>query len=184
MNEKLVNMIKTEYDLELLITEDQIQKRVEEIAHGLSERFTDEVPIFIGVLNGSFIFMADLMRAMNVDCEMDFIKLSSYSGQSSTGTVKLLKDISCDITNRHVIVVEDIIDSGLTIQFLKDRLAGAAPKSVTITSLLMKPDVTKISFPIDFIGFEIPPDFVVGYGLDYDQKLRHLPAIYRVKGME
>ncbi len=177
-------MIKTDYDLKLLISRDRIEERVQDIATALSSRFKDEIPILIGILNGSFIFLSDLIRAMQIDCEMDFIKLSSYTGQSSTGTVKLLKDISADITDRHVIIIEDIIDSGLTIQFLKDRLTGAAPKSVTIVTLLIKPDVTRIDFPIDYVGFEIPPEFVVGYGLDYNQKLRHLPAIYQIKGVE
>ncbi len=170
------------YTLTEIISADVIRKRIREIAQQLSDRFKDEVPIFIGVLNGSFIVLADLMRAMTIDCEMDFIKLSSYAGTESTGTVRLLKDISADITNRHVIIVEDIIDSGLTIQFLKERLEGASPKSLTIVTLLLKPDVAKIKFAIDYVGFEIPPDFVVGYGLDYQQKMRHLPAIYRLEG--
>ncbi|MBC8401236.1 MAG: hypoxanthine phosphoribosyltransferase [Candidatus Marinimicrobia bacterium] len=177
-------MIKTDYDLKMIISTEQIEQRVQELADDISNRFKEEVPILIGILNGSFIFLSDLMRAMSIDCEMDFIKLASYAGQSSTGTVKLLKDISATITNRHVIVVEDIIDSGLTIQFLTDRLRGASPKSLTIVTLLMKPDITRIDFPIDYVGFEIPPEFVVGYGLDYDQKLRHLPAIYQLKGID
>ncbi len=175
-------MINTNYDLEIVLTADEINRRVQEIAVELSEKFKSEVPILVGILNGSFIFLSDLMRAMTIDCEMDFIKLASYVGHSSSGTVKLMKDISADVTDRHVIIVEDIIDSGLTIQFLRDRLLGAAPKSVTIVTLLMKPDIAKVDFPIDHIGFRIPPDFVVGYGLDYNQKMRHLPAIYRVKG--
>ena len=112
---------------------------------------------------------------------MDFIKLSSYKDKGSTGTVRLLKDISADITDKHVVIIEDIIESGLTIEFLKERLHGASPRSITITTLLFKPDVAKLSFPLDLIGFEIPPHFVVGYGLDYNQKLRHLPAIYRLE---
>ena len=95
----------------------------------------------------------------------------------------MLKDISADITGRHVVVVEDIVDSGLTLRFLKERLAGAMPRSIIFVSLLFKPDIAKLDFPIDIVGFEIPPDFVVGYGLDYDQKFRHLPAIYRFEGL-
>jgi hypoxanthine phosphoribosyltransferase len=170
------------YRLTELLSAETIQARVLEIAAELSTRFRDEVPILIGVLNGSFILLADLMRAMTIDCEMDFIKLSSYAGSESSGTVRLLKDISADITNRHVIIVEDIIDSGLTIRFLKERLEGARPRSLTIVTLLLKPDVADIDFPIDIVGFEIPPDFVVGYGLDYEQKMRHLPGIYRLEG--
>ena len=169
------------YELSPVISDEDIQKRVNEIAINLSKKFKDEVPILIGILNGSFIFMADMIRALDIDCEMDFIKLASYKGSHSTGTVRLLKDISAEITGRHVVIVEDIIDSGLTIKFIKDRLQDAAPASLMIVTLLLKPDVANLDFPIDIVGFEIAPDFVVGYGLDYDQKMRHLPAIYRIE---
>ena len=169
------------YELSPVISDEDIQKRVNEIAINLSKKFKDKVPILIGILNGSFIFMADLIRALDIDCEMDFIKLASYKGSHSTGTVRLLKDISAEITGRHVVIVEDIIDSGLTIKFIKDRLQDAAPASLMIVTLLLKPDVANLDFPIDIVGFEIAPDFVVGYGLDYDQKMRHLPAIYRIE---
>ena len=163
-----------------IIDEVSIQKRVKEIAIKLESKFKDKKPIFIGVLNGSFIFISDLVRNLNINCEIDFIKVSSYKGQDTTGTVKLLKDISADITNRDVVIIEDIIDSGLTIEFLVKRLKGASPKSISIVTLLLKPDIAKLSLPIDIIGFENAPDFVVGYGLDYDQDLRHLPEIYRL----
>lgn len=169
-------------ELTEIISVEKINVRVKELASELSKRFQDEIPIFIGVLNGSFIFMADLMRHLSIDCEMDFIKLTSYSGRESIGTVKLLKDISANITGRHIVIVEDIIDSGLTIKFLKERLQGAGPASVMVVTLLMKPDIANVDFKIDLVGFEIPPEFVVGYGLDFDQKLRHLPAIYRLEG--
>ena len=170
-----------DYELSPVISDEDIQKRVNEIAMDLSNKFKDEVPILIGILNGSFIFMADLIRALDIDCEMDIIKLASYKGSHSTGTVRLLKDISAEITGRHVVIVEDIIDSGLTIKFIKDRMQDAAPASLMIVTLLLKPDVANLDFPIDIVGFEIAPDFVVGYGLDYDQKMRHLPAIYRIE---
>lgn len=169
------------YQLSQVISDIEIQKKITEIAFNLSKKFRDEVPILIGILNGSFIFMADLIRALDIDCEMDFIKLASYKGSKSTGTVRLRKDISADITGRHVVIVEDIIDSGLTINFIKERMLEAAPASLTIVTLLLKPDVVNLDFPIDIVGFEIAPDFVVGYGLDYDQKMRHLPAIYRIE---
>ena len=169
------------YELSLVISDKDIQNRINEIGRELSVKFKDEIPIFIGILNGSFIFMADLIRALDIDCEMDFIKLASYKGSQSTGTVRLLKDISAEITNRHIVIVEDIIDSGLTIKFIKDRMQDASPASLTIVTLLLKPDVANLEFPIDVIGFEIAPEFVVGYGLDYDQKMRHLPAIYRIE---
>ena len=170
-----------DYELSPVISDEDIQKRVNEIAMDLSQKFKDEVPILIGILNGSFIFMADLIRALDIDCEMDFIKLASYKGSHSTGTVRLLKDISAEITGRHVVIVEDIIDSGLTIKFIKDRMQDAAPASLMIVTLLLKPDVANLDFPIDIVGFEIAPDFVVGYGFDYDQNMRHLPAIYRIE---
>jgi len=174
-------MDKFGYKLTTLIPDQEIQSRINQIAQDISEKFKNEIPIFIGVLNGSFIFMSDLMRKMIIDCEMDFIKLSSYAGKESIGTVTLLKDISANITDRHVIIVEDIIDSGLTIKFLRDRLLGANPKSVTIVTLLLKPDMANLDFKVDYVGFEIPPEFVVGYGLDYNQRLRHLPEIYRLE---
>lgn len=174
-------MEKYGYKLTTLISNDEIQDRIMEIAEDISKRFQDEIPILIGVLNGSFIFISDLMRKLDIDCEMDFIKMSSYAGKESVGTVTLLKDISANITDRHVIVVEDIIDSGLTIKFLRDRLEGAKPKSVTIVTLLLKPDIANLDFNVDYVGFEIPPEFVVGYGLDYNQKLRHLPEIYKLE---
>jgi len=143
------------YELSPVISDEDIQKRVNEIAINLSKKFKDEVPILIGILNGSFIFMADLIRALDIDCEMDFIKLASYKGSHSTGTVRLLKDISAEITGRHVVIVEDIIDSGLTIKFIKDRMQDAAPASLMIVTLLLKPDVANLDFPIDIVGFEI-----------------------------
>ena len=164
----------------LLFSKDDIKKRVSEIGQAVSNEFKGKDPIFIGVLNGSFMFMADLLRSLNIDCEMDFIKIRSYVGKSTSGTIQLIKDISADVTNRNVILVEDIIDSGHTIHFLRDRLTGASPKSISIITFLFKPDIAKLDFSVDFIGFEIPPDFVVGYGLDYNQKLRHLDAIYRL----
>jgi len=174
-------MEKYGYNLTTLISNDEIQNRTKEIADDISKQFKDEIPILIGILNGSFIFISDLMRKLDIDCEMDFIKMSSYAGKESVGTVTLLKDISANITDRHVIIVEDIIDSGLTIKFLRDRLGGANPKSITIVTLLLKPDIAKLDFEVDYVGFEIPPEFVVGYGLDYNQKLRHLPEIYRLE---
>jgi len=174
-------MNKYGYEMSVLISEEKIQSRINELATDISNRFKNEIPILIGVLNGSFIFISDLMRKLTIDCEMDFIKLSSYAGKESVGTVTLLKDISANITDRHVIIVEDIIDSGLTIKFLRDRLQGAKPKSVTIVTLLLKPEIANLDFEVDYVGFEIPPEFVVGYGLDYNQKLRHLPEIYRIE---
>lgn len=176
-------MIAEKLQLKLRISEEEIQARIEEIAAELSEKFKGEIPIFIGILNGSFIFAADLLRKLDIECEIDFIKLASYSGTQSTGTVRLVKDISADITGRHVVIVEDIIDSGLTIKFIRERMREASPASVSIVTLLMKPDIAEVAFPIDWVGFDIAPEFVVGYGLDYEQKFRNLKGIYRLEGL-
>jgi hypoxanthine phosphoribosyltransferase len=175
-------MVDDREKLTQIISEKAIMERVHQIADDISNQYKSEVPILIGILNGSFIFASDLIRAMKIDCEIDFIKVSSYSGTKSKGTVHLRKDISADITDRHVIIVEDIIDSGLTIRFIRDRLLDAQPKSVSIVTLLMKPDLAEIDFDVNWVGFEIPPHYVVGYGLDYDQKFRNLKGVFRLGG--
>lgn len=167
-------------DLIELYSSKQILNRVLELGEEISEKYINKDPIFIGVLNGSFIFLADLLRLTTVDCEIDFVKVRSYAGKKSSGTIQLLKDISSDIKDRDVIIVEDIIDTGLTIKFLRERVLGASPRSVAIATLLHKPGIEKFDFPIDFIGFEIPHKYVVGYGLDYNQKMRHLDGIYYI----
>ena len=175
-------MVVDREKLTQIISEKSIMERVHQIADDISNQYKSEVPILIGILNGSFIFASDLVRAMKIDCEIDFIKVSSYSGTKSRGTVHLRKDISADITDRHVIIVEDIIDSGLTIRFIRERLLDAQPKSVSIVTLLMKPELVEIDFDVNWVGFEIPPHYVVGYGLDYDQKFRNLRGIFRLGG--
>ena len=175
-------MVDDREKLTQIISEKAIMERVHQIADDISNQYKSEVPILIGILNGSFIFASDLIRAMKIDCEIDFIKVSSYSGTKSKGTVHLRKDISADITDRHVIIVEDIIDSGLTIRFIRDRLLDAHPKSVSIVTLLMKPELAEIDFDVNWVGFEIPPHYVVGYGLDYDQKFRNLRGVFRLGG--
>jgi len=177
-------MVDDREKLTQIISEKAIMERVHQIADDISNQYKSEVPILIGILNGSFIFASDLIRAMKIDCEIDFIKVSSYSGTKSKGTVHLRKDISADITDRHVIIVEDIIDSGLTIRFIRDRLLDAQPKSVSIVTLLMKPELAEIDFHVNWVGFEIPPHYVVGYGLDYGQKFRNLRGIFRLGGKQ
>jgi hypoxanthine phosphoribosyltransferase len=168
--------------LELFMSSEQIQAKVAELAESISERYRDSCPILIGVLNGSFMFMADLVRQLDIDFEVDFIKISSYGSETaSTGTVRLLKDISADITGRDVIIVEDIVDTGLTVKFLRSRMEEAAPTSVTFVALLLKDQVANLDFPLDYVGFNIPNRFVVGYGLDVDQKLRGLRSLYAFK---
>jgi hypoxanthine phosphoribosyltransferase len=121
--------------------------------------------------------MADLLRELSISTEVDFVKIRSYEDDSSTGTIKFRKDISADIDDRHIIIVEDIIDSGFTINFLVNRLKEAGPKSVSVAAILYKKTVAKLDFEIDYVGFEIPPEFVVGYGLDYNEKYRNLKDV-------
>ncbi len=165
----------------LYLSEDQIKNRVKELAARINEEYRDKVPIFIGILNGSFIFFADLIREVTIDCEVDFLKLSSYGDAKITsGQVRLLKDLNCQVTGRDIIVVEDIVDSGLSIDFMKQIVTKEKPASFRVVTLLLKKSVAKVEFPIDYVGFEIPPEFVIGYGLDYAQKVRNLKAIYRI----
>ena len=168
---------------ELFLSADQILKRVKELAVRINEDYRDKVPIFIGILNGSFIFFADLIREITVDCEVDFLKLSSYGdAKISSGNVTLLKDLNCQVGGRDIVIVEDIIDSGLSIDFIKKLIHRENPSSFRVVTLLHKTTVSKIDFPVDYVGFEIPPEFVIGYGLDYAQKVRNLRSIYRLAG--
>ena len=165
---------------DIYITEEQIAARVKELGALLNREYDGKSPVFVGVLNGSFIFFADLIRHITIDCEVDFIKLSSYGAEKiSSGQVSILKDLNCEVNNRHIIVVEDIVDSGLSIDFLRKLILRENPASLSFVTLLMKKEVAKIDFPVDHVGFDIPPEFVIGYGLDYAQKLRNLRAIYR-----
>lgn len=161
------------------LTHDEIQARVAELGRQLSEDYKTKLPIFIGVLNGSFMFLADLLKNVTINCEMDFFKLSSYGDEKiSAGRVKLLKELNADISDRHLIIVEDIVDTGLSIKYIEDLIEGYKPASVKVVSLLMKPESLKYDVKIDYIGFKIPNKFVIGYGLDYAQKYRNLSSIY------
>ena len=163
--------------MKLLLSESDIKKRVKELADQISVDFKGKTPIFVGILNGSYVFMADLLRELNIQVEVDFVKIRSYDGDSSTGTIKFRKDISADIDNRDVIIVEDIIDSGFTINFLVNRLRESGPKSVAVATALYKKKVAKLDFEVEYVGFEIPPEFVVGYGLDYNERYRNLKDV-------
>ncbi|HDQ00017.1 MAG TPA: hypoxanthine phosphoribosyltransferase [bacterium] len=162
-----------------LISEDQIRQRVKELATKLSDDYKDKCPILIGVLNGAFIFLADLIREMDIDCEVDFVKISSYGGgRVSSGQIKSKKKFDSDVDGRHIVIVEDIADSGRSIKFLEQMFAGTKPASLRFVSLLLKEDNAVVDFKLDYVGFNIPTKFVVGYGLDYDQKDRNLRSIY------
>lgn len=161
------------------ISEEKLQERIRELGEQLTEDYHGKFPIFIGILNGSFIFLSDLIRNVHLNCEVDFYKLSSYGDEKiSSGKVKLLKELNADINDRHVVLVEDIVDSGLSIKFIKEMMSKYSPASLKLVSLLSKPEVIKYDVKIDYIGFEIPNKFVLGYGLDYAQKYRNLRSIY------
>ncbi len=169
------------FEFEELISEERIQKRVEKIGSEISKDFESKIPIIIGVLNGSFLFMADLVRNINIDYEVDFIKISSYGNSTkSSGTVRLVKDISADITGRDLIIVEDIVDTGLSIEFLFNRLQEAKPNSISFVTCLKKPTKVDVDHLVNYVGFNIEDSFVIGYGLDLAQKFRGLSSIYKL----
>lgn len=163
----------------LFIDAATLQRRVAELGRQISQDYEGKQPILIGVLNGAFMFLADLMRFITIDCEVDFLKLSSYgAAKVSSGQVYELKKIDADIRNRHVLIVEDIVDTGLSMQFMLERLKDYEPASVATVTLLHKAEATQVEIPLDYIGFQIPNKFVIGYGLDYGQLARNLSAIY------
>jgi hypoxanthine phosphoribosyltransferase len=156
-----------------------IQARVREIGRQISSDYRETRPILIGVLNGSFIFLADLMRAIDIECEVDFLKLSSYGAEKiSSGIVRELKKIDAPIEGRHVVLVEDIVDTGASMQFILERLEEHSPASIRIATLLHKSVATRVKLHLDYVGFEIENLFVIGYGLDYGQLGRNLDEIY------
>ncbi|MDZ7765032.1 MAG: hypoxanthine phosphoribosyltransferase [Melioribacteraceae bacterium] len=161
------------------LSEEKIQKRIDELGEQISEEYKTKLPIFIGVLNGSFMFLSDLLKRLDINCEVDFFKLSSYGDEKiSSGRVKLLKELNADVTDRHIVIVEDIVDSGLSIKYIEDIFKEHKPASMKVVSLLIKPGSLKYEVKIDYIGFEISDKFVIGYGLDYAQKYRNLKSIY------
>ncbi len=167
---------------ELMISERRLKTRIKELARTLNRDYRNKVPVFIGILNGSFIFFADLIREITIDCEVDFLKLSSYGdAKISSGNVRLLKDLNCQVTGRDIIIVEDIVDSGLSMQYIRDLILRQNPSSFRVVTLLYKPASVKTDIQLDYIGFTINPEFVIGYGLDYAQRERNVKAIYRLK---
>lgn len=160
---------------EILFTSEEIQQRVREVAAQIDKDYAGKDVLMVGVLNGAVMVMSDLQRAMVSHVEMDWMAVSSYgSGTKSSGVVRILKDLSTDLDGRHVIVVEDIIDTGLTLSYLMSNLASRGPASLEIMTMFRKPEAAKIDVDVKYVGFEIPSDFVVGYGLDYDGKYRNL----------
>lgn len=163
---------------EVLVTEAQIKQRVAEMAKVLDLKYQDEIPLLVGVLKGAVMFMADLSRAMTVPVEMDWMALSSYgSGTVSSGVVRILKDLDSDVHGRRIVIVEDIIDSGLTLSWLASNLEARGAASVEVVTLLRKPAAMKVEVEVAQVGFDIPNEFVVGYGLDFSERYRNLTGI-------
>lgn len=162
------------------ISEDAILKRVHEIAKQINENCKYKNPLFLAVLNGSFMFASDLMKEINIDCELQFVKMKSYTGMHSTAQVQMLVGPTMAVSGRSVIIIEDIVDTGNTIKELVNQLHSVSPNEVKVCSLLLKPDKYDGEIKIDYTGFEIPDDFVIGYGLDYDGLGRNLKHIYTV----
>lgn len=161
------------------LSEEKIQLRIRELGKQLTKDYKGKLPIFIGILNGSFLFLSDLIRNIELKCEVDFFKLSSYGDKKiSSGNVKLLKELNADINDRHIVIVEDIVDTGLSIKYIENLIKMNKPASIKVVTLLTKPKSIKYDVKIDYIGFEIPNEFVIGYGLDYAQKYRNLRSIY------
>lgn len=163
---------------EILLSEEEIKQRVLELGKQISEDYRGKDVVIVGVLRGAFIFLADLVRAIDMPVAIDFISVSSYgTGTSSTGVVRFLKDLDEEVSGRHVLLVEDIIDSGITLNYLMENMKTRKPLSVRICTLLSKPERRKVEIDVAYNGFTIPDHFVVGYGLDYSEKYRNLPYV-------
>lgn len=162
----------------VLISEEELQKRIGELGQQLAKDYDGKDPIFVGVLKGVVNFFTDMVRATPIRCQYEFMAVSSYGGGTSTsGNVKMLKDVSCNIKGRHVVILEDILDSGLTLKFVAEHLRSMEPASLKICTLLDKPERRKVDIFADYVGFTIPNEFVVGFGLDYQEFYRNLPFI-------
>jgi hypoxanthine phosphoribosyltransferase len=163
---------------EILIEERELQARIAELGRELSQDYAGRDLLLVGVLKGAVFFMADLMRHITVPCEVDFMAISSYGAATdSSGIVRILKDLDLNIEGRHVLVVEDIIDSGLTLSYLTRTLAAREPASLEVCTLLTKPERREVDVPVRYVGFEIPNRFVIGYGLDFAERYRNLPYV-------
>lgn len=168
---------------EIMLTEEQIQSKVKELAAILSEEYAEKDPVFIGVLKGVFMFFADVIRNVTIPCEMDFMCISSYGGTTSTGKTDVRKDVSVDLKGRHVVILEDIYDTGNSLDFTCRHIMNKQPASLKVCTLLDKPARRRagITLQPDYVGYVIPDEFVVGYGLDYNEHFRNLPYIAVLK---
>jgi len=176
---------RAEAETEVLLTGDQIERRVRELGEQISRDYAGRVPVLIGLLKGSVLFLSDLVRILTIDVEIDFISISSYRNRSTTsGSVRLFRDLDSDIHGRDVLIVEDIIDSGLSLDYICKMLLARSPRSFAIAALLDKRVERRAEVPVDYIGFPIPDRFVVGYGLDYRERYRGLPHVAALDAAE
>ncbi len=166
---------------DIFINEQQIQESISKIAQQINIDYKDKNPLFLGVLNGSFLFAADLFRQIEGTAEISFIKLASYHGTSTTGKINQLIGLNEDIDGRHIIIVEDIVDTGITLQKIMNDLQQKKPASIAVATLLFKPESYQKSYPVQYIAMKVANDFLVGYGLDYNGQGRNLKAIYKIK---
>ncbi len=167
---------------QVLFTEDQIKNRIFELAETINQDYKNKYPIFVGVLKGVFIFMADLFRKIDIECDVDFLAISNYSNDARTrGVVRLVKDLDIPIEGRHVLFIEDVIDTGLTLHYLLRNLQERSPASLKVCTLFNKPTRRLIELPIQYKGFDLPDKFIVGYGLDYNERFRNLPYVGIIK---
>ena len=164
---------------EILVTEEQIKNRIRELGVELMRDYADKNPIFVGVLKGVVVFYADMIRAFDAPCQLDFMWISSYKGTQSTGVMQVRHDVGPDLAGRHVVILEDILDTGRSLKFTRDHLISKGAASVKICTLLDKPEgrISGYEIDADYVGFSIPNAFVVGYGLDYNEKYRNLPYV-------
>jgi hypoxanthine phosphoribosyltransferase len=169
-------------EVEVLLPAERLRARVEEIGREITRDYDGKPLVLVGVLKGALVFLADLMRAIDLPVSLDFVGLSSYVGTQTSGTIRLTADLTRPIDGKHVILVEDIVDTGLTMQWLIERFRERGPESVSVCALLVKPSRARVEVPVRYRGFEIADEFVVGYGLDHDGRLRNLPYVGVVKG--
>ncbi len=169
----------------VVVSEDELQTRIRELGKEITADYEGRPPLLVGVLKGAFMFMSDLSRAIDLPVEFDFMAVSSYgSATRSSGVVRILKDLDLDLTDRHVLIVEDIVDSGLTLAYLRKNLAARGPASMEVCALLVKEGLQRVELDLKYVGFTIPPTFVVGYGLDVGERYRNLPYIAEYAGPE
>ncbi|MDR3058285.1 MAG: hypoxanthine phosphoribosyltransferase [Dysgonomonas sp.] len=168
-------------EFELFLTQDTIEKAIGEIAEKLNKDLADKDPLFICVLNGSFMYASELMKRVNIPCEVSFVKVSSYKGTTSTEKLKEIYGLEEDIKGRTIVIVEDIVDTGYTMSLMLEQLVCDEPKEIFVSTMLLKPKALKVPVQLDYVALEIPSDFIVGYGLDYDGYGRNLPDIYKIK---